>query len=253
LNTNRRSLVCVSIVLAVVLLACSSTGAAPTSAPTAQPPTAIPPTATQRPTPTPPPTATPNLAATQQYSDMQALILTLVSRGYLNSADGKYYHMDDFSNAWAQLNWYSWTPTSYFPSDFVLRANFSWESASQTPNPSGCGIVFHLQSNQAQDNYMVFVSTDGYVYMGGMVANSFNLLGSKYYGKSGYKGKAVFTLVVVGNRYRVLIDDKSVGTFVGYDGRLVDGNLAYTIVSGTNLDYGTRCEMTNVDLWQINP
>ncbi len=36
------------------------------------------------------------------------------------------------------------------------------------------------------------------------------------------------------------------------DNQLTEGDLALTLVSGTNLDFGTRCTMTNIELWEFN-
>jgi hypothetical protein len=258
MKTNRliRTMVCLAVVAG--LLACGMSGVSigkptatlapnPTSTPT------LAPTLTDTPVPsaTPLPTATPNLAATQEYENMRAFVEDLYKQGYLASTGGKYFRLEDFSNEWAQIGWYQWQPTDYDPVDFILQADLMWESAIAAPNPSGCGIVFHLQPNA--DHYLVFVSTDGYVIFLASINNDVKFLADKYYGPSGSKGSANFTLIVKGTQFRVLINGKSVGVALGYDGRMLDGNLAYTIVSGTNAGFGTRCEMTNISLWETTP
>jgi hypothetical protein len=227
-----------------------------TSIPTATP---VPPTSTSTvtntplPTSTKRPTATVDAAATQQYEDMATLVKGLADKGYIASTDGKFYPLEDFSNEWAQLGWYQWALTKYSPTDFILRADLAWESASKNPNPSGCGIVFHVQPNN--DHFIAFVSTDGYVYFAASIGNDFNILGGdgKRYGPEAYKGQATLVLIVTGVQFRTLINGKSIGVFSGYSGSLLDGNLGYTIVSGTNAGFGTRCNITNVALWQIKP
>jgi hypothetical protein len=32
---------------------------------------------------------------------------------------------------------------------------------------------------------------------------------------------------------------------------LASGSLAFTLGSGTNKDFGTRCEITNIELWEL--
>jgi len=34
-------------------------------------------------------------------------------------------------------------------------------------------------------------------------------------------------------------------------GALDSGDLAFILMSGTNKDYGTRCQMKNTDLWDL--
>ena len=36
------------------------------------------------------------------------------------------------------------------------------------------------------------------------------------------------------------------------DMSLEEGELSLTLLSGTNKDYGTRCEMTNIELWELD-
>jgi len=231
------------------LLACRASGQVATLEPSALPTATA--TGTLPPTETPSPTDTPDLTATQAYAGMQAVIQSLVARGYLGSADGSYYALADFSAASAQSDWYQPYPSRHEPTDFVLRAALSWESASKNPNPSGCGVVFHLQENG--DHYLVLVSTDGNVYLGSAISNEFTRLGTAYYGTGSSSGQAALTLVVVGHTYRVLVDDKSIGTFTGYESRLEEGGMGFTVVSGSNVGFGTRCSMTDMGLWQIAP
>lgn len=265
MNIDRSIKMLLVVFLFAALTACDMSSlpfAKPTATPTPLPTstaTAIPPTSTSTststntplPTATKRPTATPNLAATQQYTDMETLVKGLADKGYIAPTEGKFQALDDFTNEWAQLGWYQWEPTGAEPTDFVLQADLSWESASNTPNPSGCGFVFRLQPNN--DHYLVFVSTTGHVVYYAAVGADMNFLAANYFGIGGSKGKANFVLIVSGARFRALIDGKSVGAVTGYSGSLLEGELAYTILSGTNVGYGTRCNMTNVTLWQIKP
>lgn len=57
-------------------------------------------------------------------------------------------------------------------------------------------------------------------------------------------------LVVEGNNLHFFVD--------GYlmlsrqDMSFAEGDLALTLLSGTNKDFGTRCEMTNIELWRLD-
>ncbi len=263
MKINRFSRMICLLTLAALLAACDiSSLPLGKSEPSATPPptsTPIPPTNTATFTKTPQPTATklptqtPNAAATQRVTDMESLVKSLAEKGYLGSSDGKFYALKDFSNEWAQINWYQWDLTDQSPADFVLQADLSWESGTKTPDPSGCGIVFHVQDNG--DHYLAWLSTDGWFYLGSNINNQVKFLGGdgKRYGPEQYKGQANLVLVVKGAQFRVLVDGKSIGVFSGYSTTLLDGGLGYTIVSGTNAGFGTRCNMTNINLWQMTP
>ncbi len=56
-------------------------------------------------------------------------------------------------------------------------------------------------------------------------------------------------LVVDDKKIYFYVNDKLVTT--AYDNSLNDGNIALTLLSGTNKDYGTRCKMTNIDLFLL--
>jgi hypothetical protein len=47
----------------------------------------------------------------------------------------------------------------------------------------------------------------------------------------------------------VLVDGELIGEYTLSQSRPLEGNVGLTLLSGTNKDYGTRCEMTNLHLW----
>lgn len=61
--------------------------------------------------------------------------------------------------------------------------------------------------------------------------------------------EADFTLIVKDAYAYVLVDGEVVGEYTLAQSRSLRGNLGLTVLSGTNKDYGTRCEMTNLHLW----
>jgi hypothetical protein len=62
-------------------------------------------------------------------------------------------------------------------------------------------------------------------------------------------GQAQLMLAVQGSQINIYVNDELVHS--RKDAKLTSGELAYTLVSGTNKDYGTHCTMTNVELWQL--
>ena len=249
-----------SILLVLVsLAACSSLQAAsPTVTATAvSMSTSTPlPTATVIPTDTPLPTETPDVAATQVYQDFYSQVQDYQSKGYFPSTEGTYQKLDDFSETAAEIDWLRWWPLAdLFATNFVLNAHFSWSTASTIPEDSGCGFVFALQSNK--DYLAVYLDKSRIKFFQHRLA-----LGQDAYevGKTSGTGRvdiegnpaeADFSLVVSGHTGYVYVNKELIGEYTFAEDFQMDGQLAYSLLSGTNKDYGTKCDMTNVQLWKL--
>jgi len=61
------------------------------------------------------------------------------------------------------------------------------------------------------------------------------------------KGDAELMLVVYDKRVTLYVNGSRIVS--AYDGLVKLGTLGFTISSGTNAGFGTRCQMTNVNLW----
>jgi hypothetical protein len=246
-----------SLILLLILIsvACSTSAAPPTPAPTRTlEPTAtntIEPTNTPRPSPTPRPTKTPNLAATQRSEELNAEVQTYFEQGYLATTEGRFREFEDFSYDWAQLGWYQWLPLPEKASDFFLSAHFEWSSAYQSADTSGCGFIFAIQENE--DHYAVFLDRAKVLFLMTDRALGFSKPVGTTRGtgivKFGNPAEADFTLIVKGTYAYVLVDGEVLGEYSLSQSRSMRGNIGLTVLSGTNRDYGTRCEMTNLRLW----
>jgi hypothetical protein len=236
------------VTMSLLLSACVIPGIGPVT-PTATSTPAASATPKPKPTSTPKPTATHDLAATQQVEALGAKAKEYFDLGYISSAKGSYDKLEDYEDSWAQIGWYQWLPTGYSPTNFILTTDVAWKSASRTPDPSGCGFVFRLQDND--DHYLSFISVDGYVYAWSSVGNVTKSMGRGYYGSAKQAGSARLTLIMEDDEYRILVDDKLIKTITGFAGKLSTGDIGFTLVSGTNKDYGTNCEFTNIELWSI--
>ncbi len=217
--------------------------------------TFMPPTATLTPAPTstatPRPSSTPDLAATQESADQQALIQKLFDGDFISTTNWRHDSLISYSDEWAKLGWYSWKPVpSSTSADFIIRTDVSWESASNTPDDSGCGFVFREQPNK--DHYVIYIAMNGYLQAAHNLSSNWVNMGDAYYGKGSLSAKHNLTLVVSGNTFSVLVDDKFIRKYSGFKDKLTSGELAYTVISGTNKDFGTRCQFENTQLW-TNP
>jgi hypothetical protein len=188
--------------------------------------------------------------ATAQAKPMADLIQELYEEGYLSSNEGTYYALPDFDESWAQLNWYMWWITDYSPSNFVIRADASWDSASTTADwwNSGCGFVFREAGTP--NHYLAYLGLNGRVYLSRNIRDNYANLGNSYYGKLDTpSGEAQIMLLVDGSTIIFFVNGTKV--IQRDDQNLYSGNLALTLLSGTNKDYGIRCQMTNIELWEL--
>lgn len=189
--------------------------------------------------------------ATAQAEEIANVAENLAEQGFLKNTDGTYSKIEDFNENWAQIGWYQWWNTGFEPDDFIIRAHTEWESASKTANwfDSGCGFVFRQEDEK--NHYMIFLALDGNVYLKGYVDGVYKEFGKGYAGKIDHiKGGADVMLVVQGNRILYFVNDEKV--LDRENGMLSSGKLALTLVSGTNKEYGTRCSITNIELWELD-
>lgn len=243
-------------VLILVSIACATFQPAPTNTP--EPTSAItfilPATRTPRPSPTPRPTQTPNIAATQHAEELFAEVQAYYEKGYLATTDGRLTELEDFSYDWAQLGWYNWLPLRESVSDFFLSAHFKWDSALRNSDTAGCGFIFGIQPND--DHYAVFLDRTKIYFLitDRTVGFSRPITPTRGTGrvKFDYPAEADFTLIVKGAYTYVLVNGEVVGEYTLAQSRPLRGDLGLTVLSGTNKDYGTRCEMTDLHLWVPN-
>ena len=250
MHKNVSPILSVILILAFVSMACSAS-AAPTPTATPAPATNTPePTATKTPKPTntPLPTATPNVAATQQIEDFNAILQEYVDSGYIGGTEGKVTQLDDFHEDWAQLGWYQWWPQDEVENDFVFKSHLAWSTASNTPEISGCGIVFGKQTND--DHYAIFIDKGRILFLMGRGSNIYNVGKTSGSGRLNYGNPAEADLIVAVSKQIAYVSvDGDVTKYTLSADQTASGTLALSILSGTNRDYGTRCKMTDTLLW----
>jgi len=242
---RRGNLILFMSVVLLLSLACSTFAAQPTATPSHTP---APPTATKRTTSTPRPTATPNVAATQQFESFYSMLQGFEEKGYVTTTEGETETFKPFKEEWAQRNWYQWWPESTVESDFVFSGHFKWSTAGTTSEDSGCGIIFGIQEND--DHYAVFLDKSRILFLMARGAYAYNVGKTRGSGRVTYTppAEADFVVAVKGQSAYVSVDGDVTEYTLSQD-QTTRGDFGLSLLSGTNKDYGTRCEITDMILW----
>ena len=188
---------------------------------------------------------------TAQAQPMLDLLVSLQSEGYLVETAGQYFRLADHSQEQAKLNYLDVSPTFLAPSNFVIRVDIGYESASTTADwwNSSCGFLFRVNAAD-NDFYQAVLSLDGNVEFRRWNNGQGNTLQTKFFAKMATpNGSFELVLVVEDTWTTILIDGVMVVRWE--DRSYSEGLLFYTLTSGTNKDFGTRCSFTNTDLWEL--
>jgi hypothetical protein len=192
--------------------------------------------------------------ATQHVEERMAEVQRYYEQGYLATNDGTFAELDDFRYDWADLGRYQLFSLPISVSDFILSAHFKWNSALVNSDTAGCGFIFGLQPNN--DHYAVFLDRTKIYFRISNTALGYSssvepthIMGKV---KFDYPAEADFALIVRGFRAYVLVNGEVISEYELLRGRPSHGELGLTVLSGTNKDYGTRCEMTDLRLWIPN-
>lgn len=176
--------------------------------------------------------------------EFHGLIEDLKERGTIPESNGSYYFHEDYQQEWARINWLQWQPFDT-AKNFVISTDISWMSASRTPNYSESGCGFLMRQLDSSNYLSAGLRLDGKLYIGGMKNGSRLSYGTYSFGTNSYKGNAQLVLVASGNKFTAYVD----GARMGKQQDIIiddDGNLAFTVWSGTNKDYGIRCTFQNI-------
>jgi hypothetical protein len=206
------------------------------------------PTNTAKPTSTPKPSATPNVIATQKHDEFQALLGKIKNDGYISTTVGQTIELDPFKEEWAQINYYDMWSYGMIDSDFVFKAKFNWSTAPAKSDDSGCGVVFGGQENG--DYYVVFLTNSSTRFFMKRGANLYKVGKTNGSGvkKFGNPAEAEFVLAVSDQKAYILVDGEPTIYTLSAD-QTSKGGFGLSLLSGTNKDYGTRCEATEMMLW----
>lgn len=238
------------LLLTMVVTACG-TGPFPSSSSTPAATSTPVPTETPTAAPTAKPTTTPNLAATQAYDEFYTRIEEYNGQGYLSSLEGAYGTLPDQLTQFAQMDYYRYDVTmSRLGPDFVTSAHIDWSTATDVTTVSGCGFVFGVQPDYyygvVLDRARIqFIQSDrNYWYELGKTRGTGRV-------SFGNPAEADLTLIVNKGYAFVLVDDELIGEYTLSKDHPAQGGFGYSILSGTNKDFGTRCEISDWHYWKI--
>ena len=148
------------------------------------------------------------------------------------------------------MNWYQWWGTGYRPERYILKAHVKWTSASETANwfNSGCGFVF--DADDSDNHFYVSLRLDGHAKIYRVYHGDLKTLANKFNGKQPVPtGEADFILAVEDDFVTFFVNGEVAAH--AHDSQIHKGPLGLTLSSGTNKDFGTRCEMTDIYLWEL--
>jgi Tol biopolymer transport system component len=182
---------------------------------------------------------------------IEEIVRSLNQDGIITSDQGRRVRLMDFYREWAQIGWYQYYLTGEQPANFIVRADARWESDSDRADwhNSGCGFVF--REKDVYNHYLAYLGMDGLVRIGQTRNGTDTLLGvsSHRYPLDTPADRANLMLVVDENKMAFFVNGLQMLT--RSDTSAKSGNLALTMLSGTNKGFGTRCEMENIELWII--
>jgi len=206
------------------------------------------PTDTPVPTKKIPPTKTPNIALTKQHDDFFSLLESFEAKGYVDTSIGETTILNPFKEEWAQMDWFRWWTFDFVAKDFLFKSHFEWSSALSTPEESGCGIVFGIQENG--DYYVVFVDANRILFMRKKGDYLYEIGKTRGSGRTDFGNPAEtdFVIAVKGQKAYISVDGEITEYTLSVD-QTTEGHFGYSILSGTNRDYGTRCEITDSMIW----
>lgn len=131
--------------------------------------------------------------------------------------------------------------------NFVLRSKIKFESASQTPNwsESGCGWFF--RGEDVVTNLTAFYSLEGNLRLFGFNNNYSLSYGRVNHTRPAVSGEIEMVIYAEDEKVGILIDG---APLIERSDILVDDNpsqLFSVTFSGTNKDFGIRCEYSEVE------
>lgn len=193
--------------------------------------------------------------ATQAAERIYTVVQDLYDQGFIPSKEGSFQQLPPYEGEFAQIGYYRSVPIpDSFVKDFVLVMDVSWEVNDKANEwyRSGCGFAFRVSEDY--DEYYNFILTlDGRINFAQLLKGYNGISISKaYWGQiENEKGSDTIIITAQGKTFQVFNTDLE-RIDIRYGEKLVEGTMAYQVSSGSNKDFGTRCNFTDVDLWHLD-
>lgn len=192
-----------------------------------------------------------NADMTEIEQKMNDDLQLLYDQGVISEIKDEFTPFVDFQQEIAKIQYITWWATDYSPENFVIRADVNWDSASDIANwpDSGCGWVF---GEKDENNYhLAYFGLDGNGYLIKTVNGDMSLVTKHYYGPvSVPQGEAELILAVQDKKATLYVNGEEV--YSTFDANIKPGTLSFTVLSGTNKGFGTRCKMTDIGLMVLD-
>ncbi len=189
--------------------------------------------------------------------EVNARIQAYVDNGYLPSTEGSYFELLDYQREMAKINYLDVDFAGYedLVQNFAIWGHIKMQSARPVnyPEYSGCGFSFRINPNN-YDGYTAHLTNKAVLltYCNSSIGRCGEI------GKTRGKGtldlpnpaEADMELIVNGTKAYVHVNGQFIGEYTLFTDKMLEpGYILYSIISGTNADYGTRCEVTDAGMW----
>ena len=138
--------------------------------------------------------------------------------------------------------------------DFVFSADIDYSSGSRTPDISNAGCGLYFSSREDTYNYlMVTARMDGMIHLSGSNYGKYLSFKKYSYAAPNVEGSVNLSVIRNGDTVTVYLDGENVLTSENMPS--FGDLLGLAVLSGTNADFGTRCEFRNIRLytWENAP
>lgn len=182
---------------------------------------------------------------------MLAQVQKFKEEGHIPTTDGELIKINDFNETFAQLAYYQAYPTDLELENFIFAGHLKWSTATATDDNSACGILFGGQPDSS--DYAVFLDKSRVYFSSSTATTNVELGKTSGTGRINFSNpaEADFSLVVYQTHAYVYVDGEFIGEYTLSSSKPLRGVFGYGIISGTNKDYGTRCEITNAAVWSL--
>ncbi len=172
----------------------------------------------------------------------------LEQKDRISGMAGTYQTFADQELSLAQMGFYQVSNFGVSGQDVLLQADIAWNSAFDKPDykNSGCGFVF-----RAENEYTflrAYIALDGNIYLSAFRNGTEIPIFTYNYGSWSLTGQGTLTIVANAAKISVLFNQNLLGTVYNATW-MATGGAGLTVLSGTNLDYGTACSFTNGQMY----